>query len=199
LAIRLRGEDRVVLTSLGEGSTAQGEWYEAVNWAAIHKLPVIFMVENNSYAISVPADRQMAVPSVADKACGLGLNGVSVDGLDVFAIYDSVSEAAALARSGGGPSLIEARVQRMTPHSSDDDDRSYRTREEVELMKANDPLVLFRDQLSERGILTSSYDEGLQDQARQMIDAAVAAASQAPYPPVSDAAFPVYAEDIRHA
>jgi len=198
LAIRLRGEDRVVFTSLGEGAAAQGEWYEAVNWAAIHKLPVIFMVENNSYAISVPADRQMAVPSAADKACGLGLNGVSVDGLDVFAIYDSVSEAAALARSGGGPSLIEARVQRMTPHSSDDDDRSYRTREEVELMKANDPLVLFRENLSARGILTSSHDEGLQDQARQMIDAAVAAASQAPYPPVSDAAFPVYAEDIRH-
>jgi 2-oxoisovalerate dehydrogenase E1 component alpha subunit len=86
----------------------------------------------------------------------------------------------------------------MTPHSSDDDDRSYRTREEVELMKASDPLVLFRDQLLARGILTPSHDEELQDKARQMIDEAVAAASQAPYPPVSDAAFPVYAEDIRH-
>jgi 2-oxoisovalerate dehydrogenase E1 component alpha subunit len=132
LGIKLRGDDKVVLTSLGEGSTSQGEWYEAVNWAAIHQLPVIFIVENNQYAISERADKQMAVKSAAEKACGLGLPGIEVDGTNVFTVYARVQEAVDNARAGHGPTLIETRMYRMTPHSSDDDDRSYRSREEVE-------------------------------------------------------------------
>jgi 2-oxoisovalerate dehydrogenase E1 component alpha subunit len=126
LAIRMRGDDAVVLTSIGEGSTSQGEWYEGVNWAAVHKLPVIFMVENNVYAISVHQDQQMAVESVADKARGLGLLGISVDGLDPIVVFEAVSAAADRAREGVGPTVLEVKVSRMTPHSSDDDDRSYR-------------------------------------------------------------------------
>ena len=103
LAIKMRKEDKVVFTSLGEGSTSQGEWYEAVNWAAVHQLPVIFMVENNQYAISESVDKQMAVPSVADKACGLGLPGVQVDGTDLFKVYTVVKEAVDNARAGKGP------------------------------------------------------------------------------------------------
>ncbi|NTU75379.1 MAG: thiamine pyrophosphate-dependent dehydrogenase E1 component subunit alpha, partial [Anaerolineaceae bacterium] len=127
LAIKLRKENKVVFTTLGEGSTSQGEWYEAVNWAAVHKLPVVFMVQNNMYAISEPTSKQMAVPSAADKACGLGLRGISVDGTNVFETYDVMQEAVDRARNGEGPSLIEARLYRITPHSSDDDDRSYRS------------------------------------------------------------------------
>ena len=199
LAIKLRGDDAVVLTTIGEGSTSQGEWYEAVNWAATHKLPVIFMVENNVYAISVRQDLQMAVENVAEKAAGLGLPGVIVDGLDPVEVYRVVGEAAARARRGDGPTVIEAKVSRMTPHSSDDDDRSYRPRDEVEAMKARDPLTLFRRRLMADTVLTEAQDAGLQDEAKGVIEAAVAQAEAAPYPPVEDASYPVYVEDVRHA
>ena len=150
-AMKLRGDDAVVLSSIGEGSTSQGEWYEAVNWAAIHQLPVIFMVENNLYAISVRQEKQMAVEKVADKAAGLGLPGVTVDGLDAISVHQAVSEAAERARSGDGPTIVETMVNRMTPHSSDDDDRSYRPREELEAQKAQDPVHLQRDKLLAAG------------------------------------------------
>jgi hypothetical protein len=102
LAIKMKREDKVVLSTIGEGSTSQGEWYEAVNWAAIHNLPVIFLIQNNMYAISVPTDKQMAVSSAAEKACGLGLDGRSVDGTDIFAVYEMVFNAAEKARRGEG-------------------------------------------------------------------------------------------------
>jgi 2-oxoisovalerate dehydrogenase E1 component alpha subunit len=199
LAIKMRGDEAVVLTTIGEGSTSQGEWYEGVNWAAIHKLPVIFMVENNIYAISVRQEKQMAVASVADKAVGLGLPGVSVDGLDVVAVYEAVQQAARRARTGEGPTLLEVRVQRLTPHSSDDDDRSYRPREEIEAMKAQDPVASFRKVLLGRKILTEKLDSELEAQAREQVEDAIAFAEAAPYPDVTEATYPVFAEDIRHA
>lgn len=197
LAIKLRREDKVVLTTVGEGSTSQGEWYEAVNWTAIHQLPVVFLVENNRYAISVPQEKQMAVPSAADKACGLGLRGIAVDGTDVFAVHQAVSEAVEIARSGQGPSLIEARMYRITPHSSDDDDRTYRSREEVEEHKKNDPLTVASRILTEKGLLDEKKGAELEARARQMVDEAVQYAEQAPYPAVEEAAYPVYAEEVR--
>ena len=124
--IKMDQKDEVVLTTIGEGSTSQGEWYEAVNFAAVHKLPVIFIVENNEYAISVPQEKQMAVNSSADKACGLGLPGIQVDGTKVFEVYEAVLEAVERARKGEGATVIETKMYRLTPHSSDDDDRSYR-------------------------------------------------------------------------
>ena len=199
LAIKMRGDEAVVLTTIGEGSTSQGEWYEGVNWAAIHKLPVIFMVENNIYAISVRQEKQMAVAGVADKAVGLGLPGVSVDGLDVVAVYEAVQQAAARARRGEGPTLLEARVHRLTPHSSDDDDRSYRPREEIEAMKAQDPVASFRKVLLGRKILTEKLDSELEAQAREQVEDAIAFAEAAPYPDVMEATYPVFAEHIRHA
>ncbi len=194
-AIKMRGDDVVVLTSIGEGSTSQGEWYEAVNWAAIHKLPVIFMVENNLYAISVRQEKQMAVDKVADKAAGLGLPGVTVDGLDAMSVHQAMAEAAARARSGGGPTIVETMVNRMTPHSSDDDDRSYRPREELEAQKAQDPVHLQRDKLLAAGLLTEEADSELQERARKEVEQAVEFATEAPYPEISEASYPVYAED----
>jgi len=197
LAIKMRKEDKVVLTTLGEGSTSQGEWYEAVNWAAIHQLPVIFMVENNQYAISVPADKQMAVPSSADKACGMGLRGISVDGTDVYSVYRVVAEAVAEARAGKGPTLIEARMYRLTPHSSDDDDRTYRSREEVAEAKKTDPLTVARQTLEGEGLLTQAKLEEMEARIKEMVDEAVQFAEKAEYPDVADAMFPVYAEEVR--
>lgn len=194
-AIKMRGDDTVVLTTIGEGSTSQGEWYEAVNWAAIHQLPVIFMVENNLYAISVRQDKQMAVDKVADKAAGLGLPGVTVDGLDAMSVHQAMTEAAARARSGGGPTIVETMVNRMTPHSSDDDDRSYRPREELEAQKAQDPVHLQRDKLLAAGILTEEAEIELQERAKREVEQAVEFATEAPYPDISEASYPVYAED----
>ncbi|TLN09917.1 thiamine pyrophosphate-dependent dehydrogenase E1 component subunit alpha [bacterium] len=198
LAIKLRKEDKVVLTTIGEGATSQGEWYEGVNWAAVHRLPVIFMVENNQYAISVPPELQMAVPSSADKACGLGLPGEMVDGTDVFAVFAAVSKAVERARKGEGPTLIEARMYRITPHSSDDDDRTYRSREEVEGHKKRDPLLLAHATLEQEGLLNAVQVDEMEARAKAMIDEAVKAADAAPYPAAEDAAYPVYAEEVRH-
>lgn len=197
LGIKMRGDSAVVLTSVGEGSTSQGEWYEGVNWAAIHRLPVIFLVENNVYAISVRQEKQMAVENVVDKAAGLGLPGVMVNGLDVLEVLSAVEAAASRARKGEGPTLIEAKVQRMTPHSSDDDDRTYRTREEMASLKQTDPLALFRADLTEKKALSDAQDREFEARAKEEVEDAVRFASEAPYPDVETAAYPVYAEDVR--
>jgi 2-oxoisovalerate dehydrogenase E1 component alpha subunit len=196
LAIKMKKEDKVVLTNIGEGSTAQGEWYEGVNWAAIHKLPVVFVIQNNQYAISERPDKQMAVKSAAEKACGMGLPGISVDGTDVYAVYKEVYEAVERARRGEGPSVIEARAYRITPHSSDDDDRTYRSREEVEENKKKDPLIVARAALEKKGYLDEAAYKEMDEKARKMVDAAVQEAMEAPYPEPSEALHPVYAEEI---
>ncbi len=199
LAIKLRKEDKVVLTTIGEGSTSQGEWYEAVNWAAVHSLPVIFLVQNNMYAISESPEKQMAVPSVADKACGLGLDGRAVDGSNVFTVYDAISTAAEKARSGKGPSLIEARMYRITPHSSDDDDRTYRTREEVEEAKKKDPITVVQNILENEKILDATKLDEMEAKAKSLVDEAITYALDAPYPDAEEASYPVYVEEVRHA
>jgi 2-oxoisovalerate dehydrogenase E1 component alpha subunit len=199
LAIKMKKEDKVVLTTIGEGSTSQGEWYEAVNWAAIHNLTVIFLVENNQYAISVPPEKQMAVPSSADKACGLGLPGETVDGTDVFAMYEAVHRVVEKARSGGGPTLIEAKMYRITPHSSDDDDRTYRSREEVEENKKKDPILLARARLIKEGVLTENEADEMDKKAKEMVTEAVKFSEEASYPNAEEAAYPVYVEEARRA
>ncbi len=196
LGIKLSDGDQVVLTSIGEGSTSQGEWYEGVNWAAVHKLPVIFFVENNVYAISVRQELQMATENVARKADGLGLPGYSIDGLDVRKVYDTVAEAAERARAGEGPTLVEVLVSRMTPHSSDDDDRSYRSREEVEKMKEEDPLPRFAEELRSEGVLSEDDIEAMETKAKEQIQEAVDFAEAADYPDISEARGPVYAEEV---
>jgi len=197
LGIKMRGEDKVVLTTIGEGSTSQGEWYEAVNWAAVHKLPVIFLVQNNQYAISVRVEKQMAVKSSADKACGLGLVGITADGTDVFKMWEVINEAAERARSGEGPTVVEARMYRITPHSSDDDDRTYRSREEVEEHKRQDPLLVARAALEKDGLTAQEHDE-MEARAKAIVDEAVQYAEQAPYPEVEEGMYPVYAEEVRN-
>ncbi len=199
LAIKMRREDKVVLTTIGEGATSQGEWYEAVNWAAIHRLPVIFMVENNRYAISEPVEKQMAVEGAAAKACGLGLEGIAVDGTDALAVYDAVARAVEKARRGEGPTLIEARMYRLTPHSSDDDDRSYRSREEVEAHKRLDPLLRMRQHLEAQGWLSAERLQAMEAEIKALVDTAVNEATQAPYPAPEEAAGPVFCAEVSHA
>jgi len=152
-AAKLRGTGQVSLTCFGEGGSSKGDVHEAMNFAAVHALPVIFFCENNRYAISVPAELQMAIDNVADRAAAYGMPGVIVDGTDLLAVYQAVRDAAGRARNGGGPTLVEAKVYRFQPHTSDDDDRTYRDQQEVQAWKAHDPLALFEQRLRDLGVL----------------------------------------------
>jgi 2-oxoisovalerate dehydrogenase E1 component alpha subunit len=186
-------QPRLVLTCLGEGSTSQGEWHEGMNWAGVHNLPFICLVQNNCYAISVPQEAQMAVANVADRAAAYGVRGVVVDGMDALAVYDVMAEAVERAYNGDGPTLVEAKCYRLTPHSSDDDDRSYRSREEVEEWKLREPLVRFSKYLLEQGVLSDEKQQELDARAQAEVDAAQQAAEDAPLPDPEDALGAVYA------
>ena len=182
LASKLRGLDEVTAVFFGDGATSVGDVHEAMNFAGIHKVPVIFVCENNGYAISVRWRLQCAVENVAIRAEGYGFPGVTVDGNDVLAVYGVAREAVARARSGEGATFIEAKTYRQTPHSSDDDDRRYRTREEVEAWLKKDPLPRFQAWLIERGLLDQQTLDEMQRKAAQETDEATEYAENAPKP-----------------
>ncbi|MGA8941769.1 MAG: thiamine pyrophosphate-dependent dehydrogenase E1 component subunit alpha [Thermoactinomyces sp.] len=179
---KLQQKDHVVLTTNGDGSSNQGDWHEACNFAGVHKLPVIFMVENNQYAISVPLKKQVAGGEIWKRAEGYGFPGIKVDGNNPLAVYQAVKEAAARARNGEGPTLIEAVAYRLVPHSSDDDDRTYRTREEVEEAKKKDPMIQFRNYLIEQGVLSDELDQEINKAITSEVNEATDYAEKAPYP-----------------
>ena len=190
----VRGDDVVAMTSYGEGTANQGEVHEAMNFAGVHKLPVIFVCENNGYAISVPLEKQVGGQSVAARAQGYGFPGVTVDGADPLACYTAAREAHERAVRGDGPTLIEARVVRLTSHSSDDDQRRYRDPAEVEALKQQDPLVGFAQQLRELGILNDEVEERLRAEAKVEVNEASRRAEARPEPDVATAERHVYAE-----
>src|SRR5918911_2848112 len=159
LAAKIRKTGQVAMTTMGEGSSNQGDVHEGLNFAAIHKLPFVLVVENNGYAISVPSSKELAVPDVAVRASGYGIPGVVVDGADVLACYAAARDAVDRARRGEGPSLIEAKVTRLTAHSSDDQQTKYRSEEELAAEKGRDPLPRFREQLVSADVLTPEIEE----------------------------------------
>ncbi|MGE5140836.1 MAG: thiamine pyrophosphate-dependent dehydrogenase E1 component subunit alpha [Rudaea sp.] len=185
--IKYSGKDQVVLTCFGEGSTAEGDFHEGLNWAGIFKLPVIFLCQNNQYAISVPTDREMPVKNVADRAPAYGMPGAAYDGNDFIESYRAVKEAVERARSGNGPSLLEAKTYRPVPHSSDDDDRTYRTREEVESWKRKDPVLRAKEYCLATGLMDEKMAQEYEQRARQIVDDANEFARNAPYPKPEDA------------
>jgi 2-oxoisovalerate dehydrogenase E1 component alpha subunit len=194
-ASKLRGEDAVAYTSFGEGGSSKGDFHEGLNFAAIWKLPVIFVCENNRYAISVSQEKQMAIEDVADRAMGYGMPGVVVDGQDVLAVYKVMREAVERARSGGGPTLIEAKTYRIVPHSSDDDDRLYRGREEVNVYKnEQDPLNRLRNYIFERNIANQEDLKAIETRVTRDINEATDWAERQPDPTVDDVMKHVYAE-----
>jgi 2-oxoisovalerate dehydrogenase E1 component alpha subunit len=195
LAARVRGTDQVAMTFMGEGSSNQGDVHEGLNFAAIHKLPFVFVVENNGYAISVPAAKECSVEDVADRAAGYGIPGVIVDGSDVLACYAVAREAVERARTGGGPTMIEAKVTRLTAHSSDDQQTKYRTEEELAAQKALDPLPKFRTELADAGILTEELQSRIADEIRAEVQEATDYAESEPDPDPSTAMRWVYAEE----
>lgn len=195
LAAKVRGTDQVAITFMGEGSSNQGDVHEGLNFAAIHRLPFVFVVENNGYAISVPASKELSVEDVADRASGYGIPGVVVDGTDVLACYQAAQEAVDRARRGDGPSLIEAKVTRLTGHSSDDQQTKYRSEEELAAERGKDPLPRFREQLAEAGILTDEVLSRLATEITAAVDDATEYAEGEPDPDPSTAMKWVFAED----
>lgn len=182
LAAKIRRQPTVVAVYFGDGAASQGDVHESMNFASVHNLPVIFLVENNGYAISVPLHKQMAVDRVAERASAYGMPGVTVDGTDVTASYAATAQAVLRAAAGGGPSLVEFDVERYLPHTSDDDDSTYRPREEVDEGKKRDPLASLQQRLLSEGALTPARDAQLRKEARQEVDDATDFAEAAPYP-----------------
>jgi 2-oxoisovalerate dehydrogenase E1 component alpha subunit len=195
LAFRMRGEDSVCVTAFGEGSTSGGDFHEALNFAATHKLGVVFVVENNGYAISVPVEKQMPTPHVADRAQAYGIPGVSIDGNDAIACYRAAREAVLRARSGAGPTLLEANVHRLTSHSSDDDQRRYRSAEDLEAERKQDCLPRFRALLEDLGVLTAGDADAMRTELVAELDEATEYAEAAADPLAETAMLHVYAED----
>lgn len=181
-AVKYRGEDAVVASWFGEGATSEGDWHEGLNFAGIHALPVVFVCENNRYAISVEQSKQMAIENVADRAPGYGFPGVVVDGNDVLACHAAMKEAVARARGGQGPTLIECKTYRFQPHTSDDDDRTYRTREEVDAARRADPLLRFSSYLKGQELIDDGRLEAMAAEIKADLDVAVDRAWNAPDP-----------------
>ncbi len=191
--LKTHGTDAVTVVYSGEGATSEGDWHEAMNWAGIHKLGLIFVIENNHYAISVPNEEGIA-GRVVDRAQGYGFPGVFIDGNDPFAVLSTMSEAVARARSGGGPTLIEAETYRYYAHTSDDNDTLYRSREEVEHWRKRDPVAALRQYLIENRLLTEEEEQKLDAEVTAELAEAVERAEGAPDPdePLSR----VYANEI---
>lgn len=193
LAKRMKDEPGVAWVTFGEGSSNQGDFHEGANFAGVHRLPVIMMCQNNQYAISVPVSQQLG-GRVVDRAAGYGMEGVRVDGNDPLEVYRVVREARERAMNGGGPTLIEAMMYRISPHSTADNDMLYRTKEEVEENRAKDGIPRFRQYLTECGLWDDAREEAAAAEINQEITEATQYADQAPYARPEDALLHVYAE-----
>ncbi|MFS0656343.1 thiamine pyrophosphate-dependent dehydrogenase E1 component subunit alpha [Bacillus sp. 179-C3.3 HS] len=191
---RLEQKNFVSFVTFGEGSSNQGDFHEGANFAAVHKLPVIFMCENNKYAISVPYEKQVACERISDRAIGYGMPGVTVDGNDPLEVYAVVKEARERAARGEGPTLIETISYRLTAHSSDDDDSSYREKEEVLEARKKDPMIQYETYLIEGNVMTAEMKEEITKEIMQIVNEATDEAENAAYADAESALRYVYAE-----
>ncbi|HKV87113.1 MAG TPA: thiamine pyrophosphate-dependent enzyme [Candidatus Dormibacteraeota bacterium] len=192
-ALKMDGTDKVVMTNYGEGSGSEGDAHEAFNFAAINKLPEIFVCENNGFAISTPFRKQYAIEYAAQRAAGYGFPGVTVDGRDPVTCYFVSKDAVARARSGGGPTLIECLVDRLGAHSSEDDQRRYRTQEEIDHLAENDCLERFKKRLIEEGVLTAKEVTEFEDRVKEEVTQATRQGMESADPEPEDALTNVYA------
>jgi 2-oxoisovalerate dehydrogenase E1 component alpha subunit len=193
LASKLRGENAVTMVYFGEGSASEGDFHEGLAFAGVHRLPVVFLCNNNGWAASVPVELQSAETQIAKRAQGYGFPGVTVDGLDPLVVYQAVRTALDRARSGDGPTLVETNTIRMMPHSSSDDHLRYRTQEELDAERELDPLPRFRDFLVSSGLLDEESDQTLREAVDQEIEDAISYADAAPSPDPATALDGVYA------
>src|SRR5579883_1054548 len=191
LTAKFNGKGQVAVFFFGDGAANQGTFHEGLNLAGIWKLPVVFVAENNGYAESTPVTYHMSCRDIADRAAGYGMPGVTVDGLDVFAVYEAAGEAIARARRGEGPSLIECKTYRYHGHFVGDT-MTYRTKEEVASFQARDPIQALRRSIEQRGIATAAELEAIDKQVQELIDDAWQYAEAAPYPAPEETLTDVY-------
>ncbi|MFH8616524.1 pyruvate dehydrogenase (acetyl-transferring) E1 component subunit alpha [Streptomyces sp. NPDC017979] len=167
-AARLKGDDVVALAMVGDGGTSEGDFHEALNFAAVWRAPVVFLVQNNGFAISVPLAKQTAAPSLAHKAVGYGMPGRLVDGNDAPAVHQVLAQAVARARAGEGPTLIEAVTYRVEAHTNADDATRYRAADEIDPWRDHDPILLMERELTDRGLLDDERRRAVADEAEEM-------------------------------
>ncbi len=194
MASMIRGEDAVTAVHFGEAATSKGDFHEALNFAGVLKAPVIFVCENNRYAISVHETKQSAVVNVAERACAYGFPGVMTDGNDVLDVYRAAKEAVARARAGEGPTLIECKTYRIVPHSSDDDESRYRQKVEVEEWRRKGPIDRMRSYLEAHGLWSEEYEKQTRARAMDEVNDATEYAERAASPDPSTLLRHVFAE-----
>jgi pyruvate dehydrogenase E1 component alpha subunit len=185
-AMRYRGERKVAMAAFGDGSTSEGDFHVGLNFAAVWKCPVVFLCNNNQWAISVPMSKQTASESIAIKAVAYGMEGIRVDGNDVLAVYRASKEAVDRARGGQGPTLIEAVTYRMGPHSSSDDAARYTPKEQLEAWRRKDPLQRFQRYLQHKGLWDQGWAERLAEGIKDGMAAAVQRAESVGKPRLED-------------
>jgi pyruvate dehydrogenase E1 component alpha subunit len=171
-AIKYRKQKQVAMTFFGDGATSEGDFHEAMNFSAVFQIPVVFVVQNNHWAISVPRSRQTHAKTLAQKALAYGMPGLQVDGNDVLAVYAAAKEAVDRARTGGGPSLIESVTYRISMHTTADDPKKYRTEEEVEEWVKRDPITRFQKYLTDKGLLSGETIVSVEAEVQSHIKAA---------------------------
>lgn len=193
LAIRYQGLPHVVVAFFGEGAGGQGAFHEAINMGAAWRLPIIYVCENNLYAMGTAFERVSPVANMADRAGGYGIPGVVVDGNDLDAVYSAAADAVERARSGAGPTLLEAKTYRIFGHSKGDSERAYRSRDEERAWADRDPLVRFADRLRLEGALDEAGDQAIRDSVEATVDEAVRFAQESPAPDPATAAEGVFA------
>lgn len=186
LAAKIKDDSNAMLVYFGDGATSRGDFHEAMNFAGVFKLPIVFLCQNNQYAISVPRSMQTASETIAQKAIAYGFEGIQIDGNDVFAVYSAVKDALDKARTGGGPTLIECVMYRLSDHSTADDAKKYRTQEEVDFWKKKDPVDRLKKFLEQRGSWSGEDEKRLVIECEEKINAAVKEAESFKAPTFED-------------
>jgi 2-oxoisovalerate dehydrogenase E1 component alpha subunit len=197
-AAKLRGERNVALTMFGDGATSEGDFHEAMNFAAVYQTPTVFLCQNNGYAISLPVHEQTKAEHISDKAIGYGMPGETIDGNDLLVVYERVLAAVNRARTGGGPTLIEAVTYRMGPHTTNDDPGRYRSSAEEAEARAKDPLERIRRYLESKNAWTDEWEAEVRAEAASAADEAIAAAESVPKPTADDLFGAVFADAPPH-
>ena len=186
MAAKYRKDRAAAIVYFGDGGSSRGDFHEGMNMAGVFKLPVVFLCQNNQWAISVPREHQTASKTIAQKAVAYGFEGIQVDGNDFLAVFKATKDALAKAKEGGGPTLIESVTYRMSDHTTSDDASRYRSKEEIETWKARDPLLRMRLYLEKKGVVTDAYQKDVEARAKAMVDEAQKKAESAAPPDPKD-------------
>lgn len=173
MAIKYKKDKKAVAVYFGDGGTSKGDFHEGLNMAGVFKLPVVFICQNNQWAISVPREKQTASKTLSQKAFAYGFEGIQVDGNDVFSVYKATKDAVQKAKNGDGPSFIECLTYRMSDHTTADDATRYRKKEEIEAWKAKDPILRLKLFMERKGLWTEDYQKEVEESAKNQVDEAV--------------------------